>query len=1326
MNTNELHVFFNLFFKRPCHVISIIFSKLKKITSTFGITAVIVTAIVGALALCAWFSYVLFKTYLESPHTYGETTVTPFGHQMDGPLTHSWDSLQIETNGTVVTLKNIAFDVTILGDEKGLKAMANEVNVNIDLDAPDKPKPPDESPPTFPSRAKFYLPVQANVQKVSVSAGDKHWEAKNISLKSEGIEEASFQASHINGTNIAHETSIKLKANFSGDNVSVDAKIGAGKDTIAIQGDLPKDNLAAVSSNVNMEVDKPEDWLPFELPEKVPDIGKLQIKGEVQLDPKTHTPRYKTVIKTSIGEFWPLLPLDATIHFDGDDKNFHTEIFLENNEGGSIYLEADFDKDLNGTARGKVEKMNAKFGPQIMPLDMSIHSAEKNGNKIDVVAETRQGSVVECSMNLEDKFSLTYFGDMSPYEPWALDWSMGKFELEDRFKIYGSFADGHMKALVKIDTIPFVWHVTADSLQIMLDLDRNGIKFSNGIIYTPKETFDVTGDVVWNKENPHTSWKVTQRNGGTCEAYISIIDSTTIDIKADSVEISTIPFARIKLSENLNGRITGKWKQNFDTKVGELEAAIAGNVEPFNLQGQIKARENGDTIFIEKAEATHSKNKVEGEAIFILPNDSNPDFNPTGNLPIQIVHAWASAREFNIPLLLEPLGDTTFASGLISGDLSYVENLGLQGNVDFSNLEFKTISPMLFNVKKMSMFAEASKVELNAYLGIGGGGWTGNTQIILDNVFKSRRHISISHNSDNGGDLYAEGFIDSTLTFNGKLNMNGSWFIPGTVSEVKNTDLEIDVSARIKEGLKGITADIRSDSTLYQPPKFNYQFPIRIRGHLENGLLDISEIQTQNDSGETVAGKLQYDLDSLKLRALDFYSEIYTLDKAPHKIIAKDIQGHMEETEDEIIISGTVGDIHYSFFDKAYGEAEAIGRSDLSLTIPHARNGILQNKTISGNVSVDKLVYHRDLEIEVTPATIDKFITLFNNALAKLRNKEAEVRVSAQNPINLSIHINDSQTDSIQVVTPFATFPLTFDVWVLGNTNRPLLRGDVTNANAGFIGVQEVYEFDLNSFRISWNDVPWQHGIVDVSSSQELPYCDEIESTEKETCPVNLDFQGTITNVQPIPSSNCGNESSAASIYYNIFLGCIANQDNETTDWNKLAGKAIGKMITTTANKTLGGDYIGDIDMKVMLFENNTTNEKDSSYFKLPISLDRWVKDLSLIFGYTQDQSENPTYDQSLQFGLNYTLPVFKNKEFSHKNHISPTTSLYAQLVSKQYLTNTGTEGNENRVEKNIGINYVYRYWNPCLFGIGKCETIPNPNEKSSETQPPLKKSEAK
>lgn len=1297
---------------------------MKIFTSTFKLTTVLTTVIVGALALCAWLLNVAFKTYLNTPHTYGNTEIIPYGHQMDGIFTHRWDSLKIVTDSSSFTISKPYFDITLWEEFKGLSVTASKVDVHLKTGPTEDDN--DTATVQFPEKAKFYAPVNISVQELSVEVNGKAWEASDISLRSEGMTQAHLKATEINGDHISQTTVLDLKAEFGGACVNLQGIVKADKDSINIEGKLAKSDLSSATADVSLNVNDINKWLPFEIPKSAPQVKWLNVNSSVSMNRKRQGTHYKATIKTRMDEYWPLLAENVTVKLDGDENSMHTIISLKNDEGGSIYLEGDVDKDFNIDGFGSVKNMNALFGPQMMPLDMDIHSIQMNGKKLDVVAETRQGSVVECSMNFEDKFNLTYFGDMSPYEPWALDWSRGEFVLRDRFKIYGSFADGHMKALVKIDTIPYVWHITADSLQILLDLDRNGIQFSNGIIYTPKEVFDASGDVIWNGEYPHTSWRVSQRHGGVAEAYVSIIDSTTLRIKADSVEISTIPLADIRISENLDGKVSGFWNQNFDTKTGILEANIQGNVQPYNLQGEIKARENGDTIFIDKAQAIHSKNQVDAEGVFILPNDSNPDFNPTGTLPFQVVHAWASARDFSIPLLLDPLNDTTFSSGFINGDISYDQGHGMQGNIDFANVEFNTISPLLFNVKKMNMFASADKVELNAYLGIGGGGWTGNTQIIIDNVFQTNRHVSVSHNSDNGGDMFAEGFIDSTWTFNGQLNMNGSWFIPGGVSEVKKTDLHIDIAARLKEGMRGITADIRSDSTIYQPPKINYLFPLKIRGHLENGILDISEASTRNDSGETIFGTMLYDLDSLRLRAIDVTSDHYTIQKGPHKLVFENISGHLDYAETDIVISGSVPSIHYTFNENALGIGEAIGNAKLKLSIPHYKDGLLQNKKISGDLTIDKLVYKRDLDIEVTPSTMDKFLTMFNNSIAKLRSKETEVKLSSTNPIDLSIHVSDSQNDSIQIVTPFATFPFTFDVWVLGNTGRPLLRGDVTNSNNGFIGVQNIYEFDLNSFRISWTDVPWQHGIVDVSSSQELPYCDEEEENEKSTCPVNLDFQGTITTLQPNPSSNCGNESNAASIYYNIFLGCIANQDNETTDWNKLAGKAIGKVISSTANKTLGGEFIGDIDMKVMLFNNNTTNDKDSSYFKLPISLDRWVKDLSLIFGYTQDQSENPTYDQSLQFGINYTLPVFKEKEYSHKNHISPALSLYAQLVSKQYLTSTGTEGNENRVEKNVGINYVYRHWNPCLLGIGHCETITPPNEQENETKPPFLRKETK
>ena len=1292
-------------------------------------TAAIVTVVVGVLALGAWFLYVTFTTYLSSPHTYGDVEVTPYGHQLGGLLTHSWDSVVVKQGNNTYTVRNFSMDVSIFGDNKGANVSLGELEAQIKTEPSakggKKPKTPMEAI-EFPDKAKFYLPVEVSVNKISVdinkdSPEQMHWQAENFKVKSDGMQKASIKLDSIQGDYISETTSIDIKADFEGDNVKVKGNVKAGNDAIKLDVSSPKNNLAAVKTSVDMEVKDPAKWIPVKIPPAVPTIGAVKVKGDVKLDPKTQKPQYDLNLETRIGEFWPLMACNAKIKVKGDDENYHFGIDLYNDEGGHIRLEGDADKNLNGDVTGYVEYMSSIFGPHMMPLDMKIHTAHKEGDIIKVGIETRQGSDVNAVIDLKNDLNITFTGDMSPYEPWALDWNFGNLILRNRFNVVGSFRHGVMHSKVKIPNVDFAYHMKADSLEVELDLNRNGIEFTNGIIYGEKETFDFFGDVMWNHEDPHTSWDVTQRNGGHAYAYIAWTDSITIQVTADSVDVSTIPFAKIKIGNEMNGEVTGTWRHNFTDKVGEIDVIADGNYQPFDFRARIKARQNGDSVFIEKFQAMQDKNRVEAEAVFILPNDSNPDFKPTGFLPIQVVHAWASAKDFSIPTLLEPLNDTTLSEGFMNGDVSYEEGKGLLGNIDFTKISFSKIPTTMLKVDKMNVFAEGDRMELNAYVNIGNGGWAGSSQVIINNIFDDKRHVSVVHSTDNGGDLTVEGDLDSAFMFNGQVKAAGSWFIPGTTAEITKTDLLIDVSARLKEGLKGITAEIRSDSTFVQPPKMGRKIPFRVVGHIEDGLAEITDLSTQNSQGEIISVTAAYNLDSMKLENFNINSEQFSLKSGQHSILVKDVSGSLSDFENEMVVSVSLPYIQYNFFDETFGEGEAIAQSNLDFTMPRSTGDRLQNNSISGKLIVDKMIYHKALEFQITPTSLNRILTMFNNFITRLRTTEAqEAKISTASPINLMVHVNDSQRDSIAIVTPFATFPFTFDFWVLGNTNRPLLRGDVTNANTGFIGVQELYEFELNSFSISWMDVPWQQGVVEVSSTQELPFCDDSGDKEGETCPINFDISGTITNPQPTPSSNCGTESSAAATYYNIILGCIADNNDESTDWNKIAGKAIGKVLSTTANKALGNEYIGDIDMKVMLFSNNTTGDKDSSYFKVPISLDRWVKDLSLIFGYTQDQSENPTYDQALQFGVNYTLPVFKDKQFSHRNHINPSLSLNGLLISKQYLTNTGTGGNENRIEKNVGFNYGYKFWNACLLGIGNCETIsPNASfkEKTEESQ---------
>ena len=1284
--------------------------------TTFIGTAAFATAVVGAIALGVWFLHALLERFLSTPHSVAGITISPYGHRMDDLLTHHFDSIRVSLDGTDIKVSNPNLEITLIGNPKGLRLATDTLiaEIQVPKESDDKKSKKLDSIPKFPEKLKIHLPAQIDVKETRVNLSDgKSWQASNVSIESRGQKALTLSAKNISGDYISTPSSVKLNADFNTDKLKIDGKIKTKKDSIALKVEAPKDNLGKIKTSTNLTITNPEDWIPVELPKILPELGKVKVKADANIDLLKNKTSYDATIETRIGEFWPLLAENVTINLSGDMDNVDADVTLRNDEGGTIVLNGNLDnKEKNVFFTGRVDHMSAMFGPQMMPLDLEIKSAELIDNELTVSIETRQGSLIDGIINFKDSLSITFTGDISPYEPWALDWTQGNLTLGDRAKFYGAFDGHYLRILAKIKSIINAYHMTADSLQVTLALNTKGIDFTNGTIYTPNETFDFDGDVKWNDEHPHTSWNVRQQNGGSASAYIHIADSIALDVQANKVVFETVPFSDIKIGRNIRGKVSGEWHHDFDNRFGYMEAAVDGGLDAFNVGLETSIRANGDTLFIDHFKAIHNRNSVTASTVFILPNDSNPDFKPTTFLPVEVLFANISSHDFSIPLLLEGLNDSTLTSGMLNGDLTYSQGNKLIGNLNFSDINFRKISPELFYIRKLNIFAENDKVELNSYLDIGGGGWTGNTQVIINNVFNDQRHVSFSHGSDNGGTLWAEGFIDNDFIFKGTVDANGSWFIPGTMSEIKNTDLHIDVSAELRKGLSGITADLSLDSTIYEPPRTKVPFPIYMRGHVENGLLNIYEAKSKNENDEVISGTLQFNLDSMKLDSITVHTDRYSIKTESHNLVFENVSSTMVDNEDEMVVTANIPKISYQFHNMIYGDAEAIARGDIGLIIPHGQEGIIKNSTITGNISVDKMVFYRDFDIDITPAALDKYLTMFNNFVAKLRKSSTqEEKISVSSPINLAVHISDSQTDSMAVVTPFATFPLTVDIWVLGNTVRPLLRGDITNTNRGFIGVKDIYEFELNSFMISWNDVPWQKGAIDVSSSQELPYCAETSETEKETCPVNLDLQGTIANLQAVPSSNCGTDASTASIYYNILLGCIANDNGEETDWNKLAGKAIGKVISTTANKTLGGDYIGDIDMKVMFFENNTTGDKDSSYFKIPISLDRWVKDLSLIFGYTQDQSVSPTYDQSFQFGINYTLPVFQEDIYSHENHLSPTLYLNGMLTSKQYLTNTGA-GSNDRLEKDVSINYVYRFWNPCLLGIGRCEAIESPSKQ--------------
>ena len=1283
---------------------------LSKILSIFAVKSVLMTVIVGAVALGVWYAHFAIQQILSSPHTFGDVTIIPYGHSQNNLLDHYYDSILVQKGPSTYMIRGPHLDITILGEKKGVVLDVNEVDINQVLDSTSTDTSSIE-PFELPERLQILLPVKVSVGKLGFKLGDMGWSAQNILLQSTGRKSLELSADSIQGTYVQSAASLWLDVSFAKDDVIAKGKIATANDNIVLSAVAPRKDLTQLKASTNISVKDPFKWVPVEIPSSIPGITNLNINANVTTSLSKKTLQYNVTIKTHIGEFYPFLPLDAVIKLNGTPKQAKIETSFNNAEGGHIKLDGKINDKLDFDFAGEIAYMSAMFGPQMMPMDMEIQSISKSGDKIEATIETREGSVIRAHVNTQDSLKVFFAANLSAMEPWALDWVKGNVELGRNPKLIGSFQNNKLRAYLKADSIINAYHLKADSLrlQLVMDLNQSIIEFPKVTIYTPNEEFSITGDVDYHEPTLHTSWSLKQKHGGSAETTVHVGDSLIIWAKADHAEISTIPFSDIQLNDKLRGTVTGTWSHNLDSRVGEARLDIEGNVEPFTLQSYLKVREIGDTIFIDTAFAFHNSNKIAMGATFVMPNDSNPDYKPTAMLPIQLLHASVSAEDFNIPLLLEPLGDTTLASGLFNGEISFEEETGLLGNIDFKEMIFNNIPSDLFNIKQLNVSANKNKIELLANFDIMQGVWTGNTNIVVDDIFEPNRNVHLTYKSATNGTITCDAILNNDLELQGNVKLEGAWLIPETRAEIEKTDLNIELQAILREGLPGISAQIKSNNTILKYSTLPNDFPIFIRGEVKDGVLKMNEISTKNEFGDMIFATLLYDLQNMKLEAIDIGTKKYTLKMPPHTVTVKNVSSHLEDSEEQMSLIAKIPSVQYTFDDDTYGTAKLKGKSDITLNIPHTQEGQIKNKNISGNFIIDKLVYRKDLGFEITPSSLDKVLSFINNAITNLRNKEkTEAKISVSSPIDLSFHVSDSQSDSVEVISPFAAFPFTLDIWVLGTTTRPLLRGDVTNANNGFIGVKSLYEFDLNTFNISWNDVPWQHGIIDISSTQELPYCSEPDDKDKNTCPINLDIQGTITNPQPNPSSNCGTESTAAATYRNIFLGCIASESGESTDWNKLAGKAIGKVISSTANKTLGGEYIGDIDMKVMLF-NNTSSDKDSSYIKVPISLDRWVKNLSLIFGYTQDQSDQRTYDQSLQFGATYTLPVFTDKEYSHKNHLNPSLSLNGMLISKQYTSNTGTESDESRIEKNIGVNYTYKFWNPCLLGIGHCETVRPP-----------------
>ena len=1263
------------------------------------------------VVVCAFFLWLFFAVQdflLGQEHQFGNITFKPYGYKRISVFHQQLDSIQVSGKNFDIHINKLSFKLS-RKDSLFFKIQAQQIKTKIIPDFTNA----DSSQTDILKFPNIILPVKIGflidssetsiLKKDSLNESPVVIKTKSVSLYNKEKKALVLQIKNINTMGFPKAT-IQTDASWNDSILQIQLRTFTNKDTLTIQTNSKRNDLLDSEIETTLHVQSLKTFLK-EYPKEAPHPSDIKIRAKAKVNAGTQEISYRADLKTNFSPHYPLPALQTHLQISGNLNFIDFIIEATTKENGKIYLKGRANKNLDGELSGFVENISAPFGPEIQPMDAKIHYLKKTRNQLKTKITTKSGSVVSGTIDLTPNFHIDFTGDISPTETWAVKWTHGELQFGNtRPQVYGAydFKKGEMTALVKIGKVPYVYFMEADSLETRLALNLREITFSDGIIYGAKETFRFTGEVVWDKEKEmQTSWYVESENGAKANAKIAL-DSISVFANAEDVLFSTIPFAKNLRPEWADAKISGFYYHNIETDSAYAKFETNAKLQMYNTQGNFEITKKQDTVFVSRANLTHDKNKIDANATFVL-SDKN---KTTAFLPFEVLNAWVSTRSFSIPLSLLPLGDSTLTDGDFSGDLTFTNAHGLHGNIDFQNIVFRKIPKELFAIKRMNLFAERSKAELDAYLEIGNGAWNGHTQLTFDRILGDQKYFSFAHISQNGGSVTGNGFLDSLL--HAKIKVNGYWILPEGLGEIQKSDLLVELDWNLKRGLNGIKANFSADSIVYSPLIMHFPLPVSVKGHIQDKTIFVTKAISTNQNQDSLQAELSYSLEKMQLENLNFSTSLYRIQYGAHQAKLENIKGSLSESNKDIIIHANIPFLNYNYNSNKYGNFTLNTHGNLSYRIPKRKNfSIREINHLEGNLYVDKLIYRNDMDINLTPKGVGRILNSLQTALTNLRrkNETQNKSISKSNQTELDIHIENSQQDTVALAAVFASFPLSIDLNIQGTTAKPTLQGEIANAGDGFIGFKDLYEFNLSSFLISFPNVPWQQGTLDITATQDLPYCTPPdESMQNSTCPINIDILGHITNPQINPYSYCGTESSTASIYYNIFLGCIAeNPTNDNIDWNKLAGTAIGKVLSNTANKTLGGNYIGNIEMKMQLFSNTEPLEEDSNYVKIPISLDKVLNNLSIILGYTQDQSENPTYEQAFEFGVNYKLPVFKEKEYSHSDHLNPELSFGAMLVSKQYHANSNTQDNENRLERNLGFQYTYKFWSPCLFGIGEC-----------------------
>jgi len=1257
-------------------------------------------------------------SFLSNSIDLGEVQIIPKKFRMDFPFEYSWESISVVIKGV-----DLFFEKPKILLDPRLGYRRELLNVSIDsVHAGIKPEmftDTSKSDLKNISHPDLWLPfrVSINVGKAAVDVKKVgNWKLDSlVAVKSGRQKRFYIRAKDIRGTHIARNlflnTDYRWNELFSDAAISVSDRIN---DSVAIALNAPREKLQNLSANVKINIENIPFWLMDKWPGKAPEITKVALNSDLSYNILTNKMDFNLDLKTKIGEFWQLPAFDAAITAFGNDLNIsQSEIILKGSKGENIKFKGNVDKKLDGGGELEISGINITLGPETLPTDVKFHKITKKGDFISTDFTTGAGSHFIAKMVDIKNPVIEFSANLDPKEPWAVQWTKDNVKLASPTILTGFFSFNEILLKANLKTgVPYAYYAAADELDVSLWLDPEGIHFPYGSIKRKGYISSFTGKVMWNEKN--FTFKLNQQSGGEAEVYGKFLPK--VDLSLQSINTLELPFADTAMLKGYNGIISGNWSHDFLNKKGKASVSLSTVIRNLTLDVKSDVEIHKDSLLVKNFEVEQEKKKIRGSLFARLPTEPEEK--------IEILRAAINVPNMNIASLLAAFNDSTLLNGYANGNLEYDKKAGLAGELIFSKIALRDLDSnnVKFSDIRLETSGHSAKVFVHVFLR--DGLWNGDLEVGADKIGQESNipvYLSYSaSNIDNVGSLKFDGLLNKDFEkISGNVQVQGDWFLPSGMGEIKKADINISMkTVPGKNALDSLTAKFNTGENIFEYGIF--KIPFEFRGQISKGMLLADTILVHGQNDEKVTAKLQFDLNKAVLKDLSFNTELFTLPILnEHWVKIRNGTGRTRFDNDGITVFAELPSISYRMESTDYGMLIANLKGQAAYRFPFHIGQSQTNPSITGNFEIGKASYKNNIVI-IDTKHLDKTLKTWSKFIESMfkekRVNTTEKAALTGRPTNLNIKIQTGREEAT-ISSNVAEFAFGVNLTAQGTTKNILLSGDINAIGNGKIGYNSLTMFDMSLFRIYWHNSPIKNGVIELRAYNDYPLC----SDSDESCTIYLDVSGQLTKLNMQPTTNCSIEASPALIYYSMLLGCIST-DYESSgnffDTFKLRNKGIGAAMSYVGNKTLGADVIGDVDFKWTFSDlGDVAQETDTNYVKVPISLSKWVKSLEVVLGFTNDISSDPRYYQSHELGLRYSLPVFDPNE-TNVNLIDPSLDISTNLVRRSYQTQQENGQDEARLEKNVGLVYRHKFWDPCILGIGKCKARETKvGEKESETE---------